>query len=121
MLTAFNIFVFFFSFTGNLNKTFRPSSSSPIPEMPPTHHILIPANGSQPVTINRHLYHFSPLSPNSSTTSLRNTSTFLPVSIAAPPTAIVPTSIVTPTSILRTTTSSSPNNNESNTATYLYG
>ncbi|XP_031633868.1 uncharacterized protein LOC116347430 [Contarinia nasturtii] len=101
-----------------LNKTFRPTSSSPIPDVP--HHILIPANPTQ--TLNRHLYHLSPLSPNSSATSLRNTSTFLPVSIAAqpPPTAIIPTSIVTPTSILRTTTSPSPNT-ESNTATYLYG
>lgn len=98
---------------GNLNKVFRPSSSpSPIPEVPTaTHHIFIPANPTQ--TLNRHLYHLSPLSPNSSTTSLRNTSTFLPVSIAPPP-------IVTPTSILRTTTSPSPNN-ETNSAAYLYG
>ncbi|XP_055301870.1 uncharacterized protein LOC129568237 [Sitodiplosis mosellana] len=102
----------------NLRKAFRPSSSSPIPDVPSTLHILIPANPTQ--TLNRHLYHLSPLSPNSSTTSLRNTSTFLPVSIAAPPTAIVPASIVTPTSILRTTTSPS-SNNESNTTTYLYG
>lgn len=102
------------------NNTFRPSTSSPIPEVGPTHHILIPANPTQ--TLNRHLYHLNPLSPNSSTTSLRSTSTFLPVTITTqpPPTALISAPIVTPTSILRTTTAPSPNA-DTNATTYLYG